>query len=61
LAIGAAKIFFIKESAINYTGFGGGGLPVKIQGVPYSSETAESKYENQTASSPTSVKEKGLK
>jgi hypothetical protein len=35
-------------------------LPVKIQGDSYSFEIAKSKYDNQIALSPTSVKEKRL-
>ena len=54
-----AKIFFIKEPAINHTGWQKTkSLPVKIQGDSYSFDTDESKYENQIATSPTSVMEK---
>jgi hypothetical protein len=35
-------------------------LPVQIQGYSYSFNTAEYKYENQIAQSPTSVKKQGL-
>lgn len=35
-------------------------LPVQIQGYSYNFDTAEYKYENQIAQSPTSVKKQGL-
>jgi hypothetical protein len=38
----------------------GGGRPVKIWGDSWSFDIAESEYDNQTALSPNTVKEKGL-